>query len=63
MNDNWCIHPLPLLTAIGNGLGGGGYREDDAWQVGMWANDVISIEENIPGEYEEESYIFKEYWY
>ena len=39
----WCIHPLPLLTAIGNGLGGGDYRGCEAWQVGSWANDVISI--------------------
>ena len=21
----WCIHPLPLLTALGNGMGGGDY--------------------------------------
>ena len=23
--DDWCIHPLPLLTAVGNGEGGGDY--------------------------------------
>ena len=62
MNDGWCIHPLPLLTAIGNGLGGGDYREDDAWQVGFWANDLISIEEEIPDGYEIDPYFFKEEW-
>ena len=60
MNDNWCIHPLPLLTAIGNGLGGGDYREDDAWQVGQWANDIISIEETVPDDYIIDHYVFRE---
>ena len=62
LNDGWCIHPLPLLTAIGNGLGGGDYREDDAWQVGSWANDLISIEEVVPDGYELDTYEFKEEW-
>ena len=61
-DGGWCVHPLPLLTAIGNGLGGGDYREDDAWQVGQWANDVISVEEVVPEGYEKEEYIFKEEW-
>lgn len=61
-DGDWCVHPLPLLTAIGNGLGGGDYREDDAWQVGQWANDVISVEEVVPEGYEKEEYIFKEEW-
>lgn len=61
-NDGWCIHPLPLLTAIGNGLGGGDYQEDDAWQVGMWANDLISIEEEIPDGYIIDDYYFREDW-
>ncbi|MCM1368641.1 MAG: hypothetical protein NC184_07530 [Roseburia sp.] len=26
MDDEWCLHPLPLLTCIGNGLGGGDYN-------------------------------------
>lgn len=60
VSDGWCIHPLPLLTAIGNGLGGGDYREDDDWQVGQWANDVISVEETVPEGYEKERYVFRE---
>lgn len=42
-----CIHPLSLLTACGNGLGGGDYHEDnpDYNMVGYWCWDVISIED------------------
>lgn len=62
--DNWCIHPLPLLTCIGNGLGGGDYSnptEDSTTElVSSWAWDWISIEKTIPDGYEEICPIFKE---
>lgn len=35
------IHPIPLLTAIGNGKGGGDYRGKNEDIVGRWACDVI----------------------
>lgn len=36
------IHPLPLLTAIGNGKGGGDYYSDVCEDmVGYWACDLI----------------------
>jgi hypothetical protein len=38
------IHPLPLLTAEGNGRGGGDYRGAQEVLVGSWARDVISVE-------------------
>lgn len=60
IQNGWCIHPLPLLTAIGNGLGGGDYR-GNCPNVGCWANDVISIERNIPDGFEEVKYIFREW--
>lgn len=41
------IHPLPLLTCEGNGLGGGDFRGDDA-RVGTWHRDRISIEVSPP---------------
>ena len=41
-NYGWRIHPLPLLTVIGNGLGGGDYRGCNQHDVGRWAGDVIS---------------------
>ena len=47
-NETWetQIHPLPLLTAIGNGKGGGDYwneEQDNGYKVGLssWAGDII----------------------
>jgi len=46
--DNHTLgHPLPLLTAEGNGRGGGDYRGINEELVGTWARDVISIEKYI----------------
>lgn len=39
------IHPLPLLTAYGNGRGGGDYGIDDE-RVGSWAFDKIGATDN-----------------
>jgi hypothetical protein len=46
----WVINPLPLLTALGNGRGGGDYYEKfpDFDKVGSWAGDVLSIEMAVP---------------
>ncbi len=60
----WCMHPLPLLTCIGNGCGGGDYRypTDDASidLIGTWAFDEISVEDEKPTNYKEIKPIFKE---
>lgn len=39
------IHPLPLLTAVGNGRGCGDYRCDETSlkMVGIWAGDELTI--------------------
>ena len=52
-DDGWIVHPLPLLTAEGNGRGGGDYSESypDIKLVGTWARDSISIEKEIPKDY------------
>jgi hypothetical protein len=47
------LHPLSLLTAEGNGAGGGDYRGSNEIIVGSWARDVISIDEEIPENYTE----------
>lgn len=47
------FHPLPLLTAQGNGQGGGDYRGNDAQLVGSWAYDTISVEREMPQGYQE----------
>ena len=44
----WCIHPLPLLTACGNGLGGGDYHGSCMDIIGKWAFDQISISPTLP---------------
>jgi len=47
--EGWKIHPLPLLTCEGNGLGGGDFGgEGNRKLVGSWARDVISVESKKP---------------
>jgi len=46
------LHPLPLLTAEGNGRGGGDIYDAPSF-VGSWARDVISVEEMLPEGFEE----------
>lgn len=41
------INPLPLLTAEGNGRGGGDYHGNNEKLVGSWARDIISTESAI----------------
>lgn len=64
MKDGWCMHPLPLLTCIGNGLGGGDYcsptDDSTAELVSTWAWDEISIMDEPPKDYEELVVTFKE---
>lgn len=55
------IHPLPLLTAEGNGRGGGDYGGHNEELCGTWARDVISIEMEAPADYEELICEFEEY--
>ena len=50
--ENFTLHPLPLLTCEGNGRGGGDYRGEPPL-VGSWARDIISVEEVAPEGFEE----------
>jgi hypothetical protein len=45
--DNWTIHPLSLLTAVSNGMGGGDYKGDEKY-IGYWVGDQISVEVEKP---------------
>ena len=60
--DGWILHPLSLLTAVGNGRGGGDYHEDcaDYYMVGAWAGNNIEITDKVPDEYELEDVRFSE---
>ncbi len=55
------IHPLPLLISEGNGKGGGDYRGWNIELCGSWSRDVISMEHEIPENYEELFCDFEEY--
>jgi hypothetical protein len=57
---NQTIHPLALLTAEGNGRGGGDYIGSYIHLVGKWARDIISVNNQVPEGYEEIKSIFSE---
>jgi hypothetical protein len=54
------FHPLPLITAEGNGRGGGDYHGNHEDKIGLWSRDVISIEKELLPEYTEFEYKFGE---
>jgi len=56
------INPLPLLTALGNGRGGGDYYGEvpDIEKVGIWARDIISVDFEVPKGFTELKVMFKE---
>ena len=57
------MNPVSLLTAIGNGLGGGDYcYAEQRNDVGIWALDLISIEDEEPQGYWKSYVYFKEEW-
>ena len=48
-SDGWQIHPLPLLTCVGNSQGGGDFfGVDNNNIIGSWSGDVISIDSKKP---------------
>lgn len=54
-NTRFIVHPLCLLTAVGNGRGGGDYHGMNEELVGTWCDDEISIG------YFEDLYTFKDF--
>lgn len=59
-DEGWCTNPLSLLTAIGNGLGGGDYYGINEENIGEWAWEKISVEDEIPEGYTEVIFDFYE---
>ena len=53
-------HPLSILTAEGNGAGGGDYRGKNDAEAGRWARELISVEKEIPEGYSELDLEFEE---
>ena len=57
---DWVITPLSLLTAIGNGRGGGDYDGSNMEFVGKWAFHPIGATNEIPKGYKKLDIIFQE---
>ena len=55
----WCISPIPLMTAVGNGRGGGDYDGVNFDKVGSWAWDEISIKKEFPYDFKKLDIYFK----
>lgn len=54
----WCLHPLSLLTALGNGFGGGDYHGIYKEFIGMWCFDTLSFESyDIKEKLDNEGYV------
>ena len=61
--SGYVIHPIPLLTCIGNGRGGGDYHPVDdthAEWVGRWAFCAIYLTNTLPEGYHEITPMFRE---
>lgn len=58
--DDWICNPITLLTAVGNGKGGGDFTEEDIGyeDIGTWAGDLIEISYKKPDYTEEDEYKF-----
>ena len=60
-NDSeWVINPISLLTAIGNGRGGGDYGGINEEYVGKWAWNIVEIADSAPADYTKLDIIFNE---
>ena len=60
--DGWSIHPLPLLTAVGNDRGSGDFHNGNIGYeyVGLWAWNLITISDAPPKSYKKFDLVFKE---
>lgn len=62
--DGWCVNPLPLLTACGNGRGGGDFRDSGnsrgGRDIGTWAFDKLEYTNEQPDSFTEVHFVFRE---
>ena len=58
----WAIHPLPLLTAVGNDRGSGDFHEGNIGfeNVGIWAWHLLYIIDKRPKKFAKLDLVFKE---
>ena len=51
-SDGWTIHPLPLLTAIGNDRGGGDFHKGIGYdKIGSWAWQLLAFLDQPPKDF------------
>jgi len=51
-SDGWIIHPLPLLTAIGNDRGGGDFHKGVGYdKIGSWAWQLLAFLDRPPKDF------------
>ena len=50
-DNDWRFHPIPLLTAVGNGRGGGDFSGIGEEDVGCWAGDLLEVRNARPNGY------------
>lgn len=60
--DGWIIHPIPLLTAVGNDRGRGDFHKGNLGyeHVGIWAWHLLYIGDNRPKGFDKLEIVFKE---
>ena len=63
--DDLHFHPIPLLTAVGNGRGGGDFSGIGEKDVGRWAGDLLEVRNAKPNGYRDvtEDIQFQEFYY
>ena len=61
-DNDWHFHPIPLLTAVGNGRGGGDFSGIGEEDVGCWAGDLLEVRNVKPNGYQDvtEDFQFQE---
>lgn len=64
-DDDCLFHPIPLLTAVGNGRGGGDFSGVGEEDVGSWAGDLLEVRNAKPKGYRNvtEDIQFQEFYY
>ena len=62
-SDGWIVHPLPLLTAVGNGRGGGDFHDGVGFEfVGSWAWHLLAFLDSAPKDFSKADIAFIEQW-
>ena len=59
-DSGFIIHPLPLLTWQTTGGGGGDFRGYCKPGLGAWADDILSMEKEMPAGFTKETFIARE---